>query len=120
MRTVIEHRRFAVTLAVYCVLGFGLSILFVSYVWQLRGELIDSTSHVLYLSAAVVLALAAAMFGALAYGVLFRLVPSLEQLGGPAHTLRRFGGLSTSGGQRQFYLLVLARGGLWIVPASEA
>lgn len=113
-----DYRRLAVTLIVYAVVGLALAGVCASFVWQLPEQMFGSLTYWTYLVATTALGLIAAFFGALAYGVSYRLVPSPEHFDGSFRVIKRIQGLSDKNGSRQVLSIVVARGGLWILPSA--
>ena len=112
------YRKLAVTLILYCVVATTLTLISASFVWRLPDQMIGSPTFWIYLTSTAALGLIAFFFGAFAYGLSYRLIPNYERDREPFRVLKRIGGLVEPGGQRQAFVLVVARGGLWILPAS--
>lgn len=113
-----RFRKLTVTLILYCIVATMLTLASASLVWRLPEQMIGSTTFWMYLLSTAALALIAFSYGAFAYGIAFRLISDHSQVGGAFRVLKRIDGLDEPDGQRQAFFLVVARGGLWILPAS--
>ena len=114
----LRYRKLTMTLILYCVVATTLTVIGASLVWRLPGQMLGSPTFWVYLTSTTALAIIAFSFGAFAYGISYRLILSPTQVGGGFRVLKQIGGLNEPGGHRQTFLLVVARGGLWILPAN--